>query len=218
MSARTYAFITPPGWLRLNLRGEPGPQAKRFAEVVMAGYPMDSSAAARASVVRSITELATSAKADGVLDLVLPVKVVDGSTANASFAVTAFDTDALDPLDVISGIAAQDSTAELIEVADLVALRTVAEEAVDASAARAEIVAMARAAGGVDSPAGEPEPSLPELTSRRVRYFIGHPDRPGDWIIAMVSVVQADNPSSRQFSDTMIELFDQVILTFRFQE
>lgn len=216
MNDRQYNFVIPPGWLRLDLRGDVEPEARRFADVVLAEAPRDSVAAVRAAVVRQITELAQASKADGVLDLVLPVMSVDGSTANATFAVVAFDTGELDPVDVIAGIASRDASATLIEVADLVALRTEEEVTADPDAVRAAVVELATEAGAVPDPEGTPPTELPTMVSRRVRYYLGHPERPGDWIIAMMSAMQADTESSRKLTQTMVDLFDQVMLTVRF--
>jgi hypothetical protein len=218
MTDRRYNFVIPPGWLRLDLRGELEPEVRRFADVLLVDAPRDRVAAARAALVRQITSLASAAKADGVLDLVLPVMSVDGSTANASFAVTAFDTADLDPVDVIAGIASTDASATLIEVADLVALRTEEAVASDPDAVRATVIEMATDAGAATDSPGTPEPVLPELVSRRVRHYLGHPERPDDWIIAMLSVMQADTESSRNLSQTMVDLFDQVVLTMRFEQ
>ncbi len=216
MSDRHYSFVIPPGWLRLDLRGEVEPEARRFAEVALADAPRDSVAPARAAVTRRISELAREAKTDGVLDLVLPVMSVDGSTANATFAIVAFDTGELDPVEVIAGIASRDASATLIEVADLVALRTEETTGTDAEAVRAAVVQLATDAGSLPDPEGTTPTELPQMVSRRVRYYLGHPERPGDWIIAMLSAMQADTDSSRALTQTMVELFDQVMLTVRF--
>lgn len=215
---RRYNFIVPPGWLRLDLRGPVRPEVQRFAGVMLADAPRDRSAAVRAALESQITKLAESSRAEGVLDLVLPARIVDGAAVTASFAVMAFDTAELDPVEVIAGLAARDDSARLVEIADLVALRTEETVTADQQAVLEAAVATAEAAGLAPDPSEAAELSLPVLRSRRVRYFLGHPDRPDDWIIAALSAAQSDSPESVALTDTIVELFDEIMLTVRFDQ
>jgi hypothetical protein len=216
---RYYNFVLPPGWVRLDLRGELAGQAQHFADVMLAEADPTRKQELSRTLQGQVLKVAQQAKQDGVLDLVLPAMMVDGSVFNASFAIMPFDPgDGLDPVEVLAGIAAADSTASLVEIRDLVALRTLEREAAEAEQLRASVVEAALAAGAQPDASGSESVALPQAWSRRVRYFLGDPARPDGWVIVAFAALEVDSDESRQFTDALVELFDEIVLTVRFPE
>lgn len=213
---RRYSFILPPGWIRLDLRGDLRVEARKFAEVVLVDAPRDRAHGLKEALTTRVLALCEGARAQGVLDLVLPVPLVAGSSFDASFAVLPFDAGELDPVTIITGIAARDGSAQLVEVADLVALRTEETEAVNPDGIRQAVVDLSHDVGLADPADGTVEQALPTLVSRRVRYYLGHPERPDDWVLIVLSAVQTDAEHSKQLADVVVQLFDQIMLTVRF--
>ena len=113
--------------------------------------------------------------------------------------------DGIDAVEGISAIAATDPSAQLAEVAGLVALRT---ETTTARPDAAQPATLAAEAGIADVPV------VPK--SHRVQYFIGDPERPDDWITVLFSIPLPEGEQAEHWAQAEAEVFDSIMSSVRF--
>lgn len=201
-----YSYTLPPGWERIDLRGDLPAQVDGLLSTIAEQVPRDSRARVRVALLPTLLESLREAAAGGAYDMVVPVPA-DAFMALSTFLVSPLKWPAgVDAVEALTAIAASDSTAELKDVAGLVALRT------HSDVQRTDAAQPARIAG--EAGLGVQAPEVP--TSRRVQYFIGDPERPGDWITALFSIPALDTETGRQWVDAEVSIFDGVMSTVRF--
>lgn len=213
---RTYQFILPPGWYRVDLRKAMASQVKELVDGLVAQAPAGpQQSRVRVAATNQLTMACQEAKANGVLDLVLPAKLIEGALMSASWAFLPLETPAgSDPIELLAAIASQDTSASLVEIQDLVALR------IWSRAQRSE-EALQQAVAAIAVELDEPVPEVPDedqavVWTHRVQYLLGHPQRPECWLIAAFSGVDGGDEQSVALTDALVELFDEVIQTVRF--
>ncbi|MDR0416554.1 MAG: hypothetical protein LBH76_04425 [Propionibacteriaceae bacterium] len=215
---RTYDFILPPGWRRFHLRRPLGPQAESYAAQALAGRNLrDRGPLAQRQLAQRMSAMLTAAAERGVTDLALPVTPEQGGVSGASFVITPLSLpDDADPMEFLVALASRDDTAQLVEIRDLVALRTARRQPREIADPAGEIMAAADDFG-VGGLAAE---LAAELGGRhydnRVQYFIGHPERPADWIMVAFSAGDDDSATSRELAEALVALFDQIMLSVRY--
>ncbi|MDR1790699.1 MAG: hypothetical protein LBR20_03415 [Propionibacteriaceae bacterium] len=215
---RRYEFVLPPGWFRFDMRRPLDPQISRYVDALVEGRELgDKRALVKANLRSAIGNQLAEAEGQEALDLVLPTLQSTGVVSTASFAVFPLKLpDESDPVEFIAAIASRDTSATLVEVEDLVALRTEAKKPADFGDPQQAIDAMINELGVADSITERPQAADTTFSSHRVVYFIGHPERSEGWVIFAFSVIEQDNDEFRELSDLLIELFDQIMLTVRF--
>jgi hypothetical protein len=139
--------------------------------------------------------MARQARSNGGLDLYLPVEYVHGTAVPASFVVSqvTLPVDAsgeeADPAEVIAAVTATSDSARPVVVNGAQAVRT-------------EHVA------GPD-----PAQEIP-VGSRRADYLVPLPGRADRWLVATFSTIGDGDPEG-DFAKLLVELFDAIMLTFR---
>lgn len=211
MAAQTHAkpshywFLLPPGWVRIDLRGDLAAQVESVIERHAERAPRDAVARLRAFATPRLLAAVRSAAESDALDLVVPVPR-EGLEAMSTFVVVPLKWPAgIDAVEGITAIAATDPTAQLAEVAGLVALRT---EATTARSDAAQPATLAAEAGIADVPVVQ--------NSHRVQYFIGDPERPDDWITVLFSIPLPDGEQAAQWVQAEAQVFDSVMSSLRF--
>lgn len=200
-----YAFLLPPGWVRIDLRGDLVAQVEMVIARHAERAPRDAVARLRSFATPRLLEAVRDAAASGALDLVVPVPR-DGLEAMSTFVVVPLKwPDGIDAVEGITAIAATDPSAQLAEVAGLVALRT---ESTTSRPDAAQPATLAVEAGIGDVPV------VP--SSRRVQYFIGDPERPDDWITVLFSIPLPDGEHAEQWAQAEAGVFDSIMSSVRF--
>lgn len=201
-----YSYLLPPGWVRVDLRGDLAPQVDAVLGAILEEVPRDDRTKLRVGLRPQLLSALEQAAAGGAYDMVVPVPhhgVVGMSTLVVSPLTWPPGVDAVEGL---TALAASDPTAELKDVADLVALR------IHSTVERSE-AAQPTTVAGVAGLAAD----LPDVQrSRRIQYFVGDPDRPADWITVLFSIPAPDTEPGRQWVDAEVELFDGIMSTVRF--
>lgn len=201
-----YAFLLPPGWVRIDLRGDLAAQVEMVIARHAERTPRDAVARLRAFATPRLLAAVRDAAASGALDLVVPVPRGEGLEAMSTFVVVPLKwPDGIDAVEGITAIAATDPSAQLAEIAGLVALRT---ESTTARPDAAQPATLAAEAGIADVP------TVPN--SRRIQYFIGDPERPDDWITVLFSIPLPDGELAEQWAQAEAGVFDSIMSTLRF--
>lgn len=201
-----YSYVLPPGWVRVDLRGELPRQANEVMSILMAEVPPDQRTALKMGLRPRLVAALEAAAEGGAYDMVVPVP--RGGVVGLSTMVLSPMRwpDGVGAVDALAALAASDSSAELKEVSELVALRI---HSTVSRADDAQPSAVATAAGLTTT-----VPDVP--TSVRVQYFIGDPERPDDWITVLFSMPGLDFEAGRQWVDAEVSLFDRIVSTLRF--
>lgn len=213
-----YEFVVPPGWTRLDLRRALAPQVDELMGSMLEDAPADRRAAAEPALKSRLLSMLTDLAGGGVLDLVIPMVAYEGVTFPASFAFTRFAIPpGTDPIDVLTALAMTDSTADLREISDLVALRTSSTEFVNADAVAAQLTLAAVEAGLVVERGHDPGGAAGAILSRRVRYVVGVPEDRERWIMVLFSALETEDTDSIELVAGLEALFDTVMSSMRFR-
>lgn len=217
-NARTYGFILPPGWFRLDLREPLAPQIQRLADLILDQRgAVPERPRLRVALINQLTRAGEAAKGNEVLDLVLPVQLVEGTALPVTWAFMPLTVpDGADPIEVLAGIASRNETAALIEVRDLVALRIESRTPKSPEQLDAVIDAVASDLGEAVQPSDDG--TAAHLWTQRVQYFLGHPQRPDSWIVVAASITDTGGEDAEVLTPALVELFDEVVKTVRFPD
>lgn len=198
-----YHLVLPPGWFRIPLRGGSA-KAVRAAvnealRAVPRDVPRDRIAPYRAELEGRLRAMVSRARAQGGVDVYLPLVPAHGIPISASFivaegAVGARDEIA-DPLHVVAYLATDPAAA--VEGAT-----TCHVTVDDTPAVRREHIAPPEADAGLD------------VGSRRVDYIVPKPGEPGRWLLVTYTTVGAGDPDD-EFAVLLVQLFDAIMSTFR---
>ena len=198
-----YSLVLPVGWRRVPIQHGTRTAIRSIVDEVLRRYPKDlprdKMTPYRIELERRLSDLARRARATGGVDLYLPIEYTHGVTITASFVVS----------QVTLPVPEQDSAEQVAaDSAQLVAYLTSEEGNASpvlvggAAAARTESVAPA-----------DPAEQIP-LGSRRVDYVIPLPGHPTRWMLAAFSTIGDGDPEG-QFAKLLVQLFDAIMLTFR---
>ncbi|MCK6211530.1 hypothetical protein KZX45_13350 [Georgenia sp. EYE_87] len=222
--SRLYSVTVPPGWVRLELDGDDRAekQVRALVDHLTASVPRDSAPALRRPIENQLRDLVADARARGAVDLLVPVDRVAGLTLPASVmatVVTVPEAGAASHEDVLVAMVARGS-GEPVAVGDAVAVRSLTRRDVTAQL-EAEVTAAERALQAAGAPAGPLAGTLDDVepaegaTSRHVRYLLGIPGRPAEFLALTLAVLEpADDPEA-ELGDALTELFDAVVSTLR---
>ncbi len=194
--ASGYSLVVPPGWSRIPLRHGTTAAIREIADQVLAATPAEGSkdhaAQLHDQITRRLTELAEQARPLGGVDLYLPLSPVHGAAIPAAFIVCEGRPPAAGIVD--PGHVA-DHLADAIPGASPVTVDGCAGARLQSSASAETILGIAAA-------------------SRRVDYLLPVPGHSGQWLIVTFAV-SVDGDPRGAFADLLVELFDSVMLTFR---
>lgn len=212
---RAYTFVLPPGWFRIDLRKPMAAQVGELADMMLSQKPAGGNdQKLRLAMVNQLMRAAHAARSSKVLDLVLPVALIEGTALPASWAFMPLSVPGDgDPIEALAAIASQNPTAELIEVRDLVALRIRSRTPKATEQLDTVLDSMASDLGEGSVPVdGE---GVGQLWTERVQYFLGHPQQPGNWIIVAASITDTGGDDHDVLTPALVELFDEVVKTVR---
>lgn len=191
-----YRVVLPPGWVKIPLRDDPSSTVDAILDRSFSQLPRDKYGPIRAEVrKRMMAQIATARDSEGI-DLYVPVERMHGQLVAASFVVGLMVSVAVDlppAQDVLVAFAADSPAATLTEVDGAGAVRT--ERSV----------------------AAEPGAEMDDESSfgsRRVDYLVAVPDRPDAWLSVSFSTLGDGDPDG-EVARVLVELFDAIMLTFR---
>jgi hypothetical protein len=217
-----FTLVLPPGWARLEPGGDVDSQVDALVTRAFAGRGVDETARARRELGDQLRASAREAAAQGVLAVYFPFEESAGAPAPVSLAVAAMHTKGqADPMSALLAIAAQDETAQAVDLAGSVALRTT----------RTRPVAMPTEASGADPDAGpdagpsgldqngaDEGPAAASYLRREVRYLVGDPGDTRRWLSFLLVSVLPDAPEPQELADAFEELVDALMLTFAWED
>ncbi|MCT9139741.1 hypothetical protein [Streptomyces violarus] len=194
-----FNLVPPPGWDVIPLRTGTQEAMARIVRKAVAqlpvGFPKDDIPKARLKLTQEMKKVVRRARAKGGMTLYLPTERLHGVALPVSIVAS-------EPIEiprvrpnsgpemVLSVLASETPGAEMREIDDTAALRS-------------ERDVLADAAQGVD------------VAHRRVEYFVPVPDSvPDQYLTFSFSALIAPG-SDPAFYDTLVELFDAVMGTFR---
>jgi hypothetical protein len=198
-----YSLVLPSGWRRIPIQHGTKAAIRAIVDEVMRRYPKDlprdKMTPYRIELERRLSELASRARSSGGVDLYLPIEYTHGVTITASFVVS----------QVMLPVPEQDSADQVAaDCAQFVAYLTS-----DEGNASAVSVAGVHAARTESVAAADPAEQIP-FGSRRVDYVIPLPGHPTRWMLAAFSTIGDGDPEG-QFAKLLVQLFDAIMLTFR---
>ena len=196
-----YRLALPHPWEHIPLGN--GTQ-DRVAEIVQGAMaripddvPPDQVAQTRIRLEGMLLAELKEAEENGAIDYYVPTDTMHGVTINASFVVSAVIPDAAVEDGATGAVLAsllKDGDSRPVTVADTVWVRT--EEVMERPA---------------DDVVGE------DVTARKVDYVTAVPSEQRRWIIVSFTTVGDGDPNS-EFTALMVELFDAIMSTWRWQE
>lgn len=200
-----YGYLLPPGWFRFDLRSPLAPQIDDLMREWLDQVPRDQAARVRHGAAEQLAPALRQAADGGAFDLVVPGPS-DNPPGLGSFVIAPLAwPDGVDAVEGLTAIAAADPSAALVEMHELLALRT--EVFVERAAEADATVVSARTGLGVRLP----------VTGRsfRVQYFIGHPDRRGEWISVLFSIPVPEGQDGDDYVRAQAQVVDAIVTTFR---
>ncbi|MFC8661606.1 hypothetical protein [Streptomyces sp. NPDC057199] len=193
-----FNIVPPPGWDTIPLQGGTRDAIERIVRKSVsqlpAGFPKDDIPKARLQLTKELKRTVRQARNSDGLTLYLPVERMHGMIIPASFVAS-------EPLAAPTGknIEAQ---AVLIDLA---------RDAEDASLRQLDGTAAVRTLQKLPA---DPDKGV-EVPSWRVQYTVPIPDSaPAQWLTFSFSTLVAPNMDI-EFTETLVELFDAVMTTFR---
>ncbi|MFJ4558934.1 hypothetical protein ACIP4Q_22975 [Streptomyces massasporeus] len=194
-----FNLVQPPGWDVVPLHTGTAEAMDHIVRKAVAqlpvGFPKDDIPKARLKLIKEMKKVVRRARAKGGMTLYLPTERLHGVALPVSIVAS-------EPIEiprvrpnsgpeaVLAALASEIPGAELRELDDTAALRS--ERDVPADAAQ-----------GVD------------VAHRRVEYFVPIPDSAPDRYITFSFSALIAPGSDPAFYDTLVELFDAVMSTFR---
>jgi hypothetical protein len=201
-----YSLVLPPGWRQIPVQHGTKAAIRGIVDEVLRRYPKDmprdKMTPYRIEIERELSDLARRARSAGGVDLYLPIEYVHGVTITASFLVSqvTLPVPETEPADQVA--AASAASSELVGYLTS-GEGTTSPVTVDGrEAARTERVAPP-----------DPAERMP-YGSRRVDYVISLPGHPTRWMLAAFSTIGDGDPEG-SFAKLLVELFDAIMLTFR---
>jgi hypothetical protein len=197
-----YTLVLPTGWRQIPVRHGSKAAIRAILDEIFARYPdsasRDQVIKQRVQVEGRLTDMVRKARSSGGVDLYLPVEQVHGIAVPASFVVSHASLEAppdgspVDPVQVIT---------------------TFVAEAANAAPAELDGVPCART-----ETVGAPDPGQDvPMASRRADYVVPVPGQPGQWLIITFSTVGDGDPDG-DFAKLLVELFDAIMVTFRWSQ
>jgi len=194
--ATGYTLVLPPGWRRIPLHQDTREAIRGIASQAIARLPgrlsPDQAAPHRIRIEQRLAELARQARQAGGIDLYLPVEPVHGTAIPASFVVASGTPTTPGQVDcgpVIGQLLADDDDAEPVLLDGAAGVRT-------------ERTAPADPARGI------------QVGSLRIDYIVPVPGSADRWLIATFSTPGDGDPAG-EFARLLAQLFDSIMLTFR---
>ncbi|TPQ22077.1 hypothetical protein [Streptomyces sporangiiformans] len=193
-----FHLVLPPGWGKINLREESINDSilalvDRSINQLPDDIPKDDISKVRMELFKQLKKAARKAeKANGLL-LYLPVERIRSTVVPASFVVSE-PTDGtgagIQSDQVLGSLAAGRGNSEPVEIDGSSGIR-------------------------MERVVPPPEDSETDFASRRVEYVLSMPASPlPRWLAITFSTVGDGNPDS-EFSSALVDLFDAVMMTFR---
>lgn len=217
--ANRFDILLPPGWSRFDLERDHNLAFDSLVNAIARQAPPSQQPAVRSLAQRDLGPRLREFADHGVSCLVMPTTT--GFTDPLRPVVTfrpILVPEESDPLLMLRALVGADPTAELADVEGLVAVRTHAtadasQAARDAQPVLDEVLVDPAIPKIEVDPAEVPDDV--ELVSSRVRYTMGDPDDRAKWVDVQMAVDHPATPEAEELARGVIELFDAVISTFR---
>jgi hypothetical protein len=200
MTALDFELMLPEGWVILPTGAD---QQRRtdaaITELVMtalpADLPRDSAEPWRRELRRHLTHAVDEARQTGARSVGLPIAPMDGVVIPASFCTAVIDDpDPTDPERLLAGL--------LTDAGPHGSFHEIG----GGPAVRVEDIRTEQGPGGCyNGP------------TRRVAYYLPHPDVTGCWAVTTFTTLADGNPHS-PFADALVTLFDAIMSTMRWRE
>jgi hypothetical protein len=197
-AATGYALVLPVGWRRIPVQSGTKAAIRAITAEVLRRFPevsRDKLMPYRIELERRLSDMARQARSVGGLDLYVPVEYVHGTAVPASFVVSQVTL----PVD---------ATGEEADPAEVIAVVTATS-----GDARPVVTGGAQAVRTEHVAGPDPAHEIP-VGSRRADYMIPLPGRADRWLVAAFSTTGDGDPDG-DFAKLLIELFDAIMLTFR---
>jgi len=190
-----YTLALPSGWRRIQVQDAGGDTVAAIVHEAFAEAPPEvpgeSLGPLKADLERRLTRMIAEARRSEVTHLYLPVEAVHGTVVAASFVVSEepVPPGTADPAVIIAELAAAPGNASMVTIDGTAGVRT--------------------------EQASGPDPSRGIAHgSRRVSYLLPFPGDTGR-LLVMAFSTQADGDPGDPYSKILVELFDTIISTFR---
>lgn len=193
-----FDLVLPPGWDKISLREELMNDSilaviDRSINQLPEDLPIDDVSRVRMELFKQLRKAARKAARANGLVLYLPVERVRNTVLPASFVVSepiSAKGDGIESGQVLEALAVESENSELVDIDGSTATR-------------------------MEKVVPPPDNSGMILASRRVEYVLPLPGSPSArWLAVTFSTVGDGNPKS-EYSDALVDLFDAVMMTFR---
>ena len=194
-----FELVVPDGWMQLPTTPDTAALRRRIIEDVIRYHlpdslPRDKAGPWRRMLRKELTEATDEASRQGARSVLLPLRDFNGVKLPGSMLVTVLESEG-------EGDAAEDPQALLASL--------LADAGPDGSSLEIGGAPAVRVASVVDS--GRVGRKAP---SRRVSYYVSHPDAPGVWGLLTFTVL-TDGDVDAEPVRAVVLLFDMIVATLR---
>jgi hypothetical protein len=200
-----YTLILPDGWRRIPIQHGTKAAIRGITDEVIRRFPKgvsrDKMTPYRVEIERRLSDMARRARSTGGVDLYLPIEYSHGVAVTASFVVSQV------ALPVPAQESAEQETADSAEVVAYLTSEGNASPVTVAGVAAARTESVAPPDQAEEIPFG----------SRRVDYMIPMPGHTTRWLVVAFSTIGDGDPEG-DFAKLLVELFDAIMLTFRWSK
>lgn len=214
---RHFTVTVPPEWVRIDPQ-DAASGVRAAAQRLLRDRSADQRVRALPLLVEQLGRVASEMEQKGVSAVLLGVDALDPRVGNPMVVIRPLDLpEGVEPLDYLVGLAASDSTAEIMEVDHVVGLRTHATEPVDPGRSSPSVPMQGLIADEDARERVETALSSSRLV-RRIRYVLGHPNAPDSWADLYASVQVPNDAQGRELADAYSALFDELAKGFRWED
>ncbi len=215
---KRFRMLVPPDWVLVDLAGDVTGAVGQVVSGMARGLPAESARAVRTVATPHLEEMTRSLAEDGAFAVMMQAMSLDEVAVQPTMVVAPLPlAEGEDPVDALVALVASDPSASLMDLDDVVALRTETSEVLDRDlspgmeALPADLAVKARqAAASLDV--------MAHRVAHRVHYLMGDPARPGSWVSLVASVQVPDDEIGVQLWEAYEPLFDDLAKSFVWEE
>ena len=212
-------MLLPPEWVLVDLKEGRRAGVRAVLRGWLSGLSDEQAASARPVLLARLEKLTSEMADQGILALVAQAASLNEVGVQPMLVVRPLDVPPdTEPLDLLIGLAGSEASAELVDVAGMVGLRTTTVDAlkadVDAAVATlpADLQAKASAPDAQAALGG-----VGRRMAHRRRYLLGVPEDRTLWVELFGTVEVGHDAEGEALASAYLDLFDAVVKTFEWR-
>lgn len=213
-----FRVLVPPTWVFADLAADRAASVRQVVRGLLRGVAPDKASVALPILTKRFGALFDQLAAGGFAAVAVQAESLDEIGMQPMLVIRPLArTEGADPLDMVVALAAQDQTAELIDGATFVGVRTRQVEKVTRKASQALPLLGAEAAT-LAQQAGAALEATYQRVVHRSRYLMGRPEDADSWVEAFGSVEGSPDDVGEELAELYTRAFDVIVDSFSWVE